>query len=181
MIKVKADVQGVGAMVKALKSVDPNSAKELRAKLRKTATNIAPMVVGGINRQGPPLSGMIKPNKTAGAKRGEWGGAVAKVRLSFAGNRRRDITPLLYIEMLSPAGKPGYSIVEAAGHRNPFGVTPQGAHFIAMINERRGVLKGKGGNRIAWRFFVQHKKTLNRAAVAIIDEYSARLSQEINK
>jgi hypothetical protein len=180
MIKVKADVEGVSAMVKALKTVDPDSVKELRAKLKKVAIKTAPMIVSGISRQGAPLSGMIKPNKTAGAKRGEWGGAVAKVRTSFAGSRLRDITPLVSIEMLSPAGKPGYSIVEAAGHRNPFGVTPQGAHFIAMINQRRGVLKGKGGNRIAWRLFVQHKAMLNRAAVAVIDEYSAKLSREIN-
>jgi hypothetical protein len=180
MIQVKADVEGVSVMVKALKAIDPDSVKELRVKLRKVATNVAPLIVGGINRQGAPLSGMIRPNKTAGAKKGEWGGAVAKVKTSFAGNRRRDITPLVYIEMLSPAGKPGYSIVEAAGHRNRFGVTPQGAHFIAMINQRRGLLKGKGGNRIAWRFFVQHKATLNRAAIAIIDEYSAKLSREIN-
>ena len=88
MIQVKADVEGVAVMVKALKSVDPDSVKELRAKLRKIATNIAPMVVGGINRQGAPLSGMIKPNKTAGAKRGEWGGAIAKVKTSFYEVRR---------------------------------------------------------------------------------------------
>jgi hypothetical protein len=181
MIKYEADVEGISVMVSALKSVDPKLVTLLRRELKSTATSVSSLISGSITRQGAPLSGMIKPNVTIKRKEGEWGGAVAKVKTSFAGNRRRDITPLIYIEMLSPQGKPGYSIVEAAGHRNPFGLTPQGAHFIAMINERRGVLKGKGGNRIAWRFFVQHKKTLNRAALQIIDKYSVRLSEELNK
>jgi len=181
MIKYEADVQGVSVMVKALKSVDPDSVKELRAKLKRVASKITPMIVDGINRQGAPLSGMIKPNKTAGAKKGEWGGAIGKVKTSFAGNRRRDITPLVYIEMLSPAGKPGYSIVEAAGHRNRFGVTPQGAHFIAMINQRRGTLKGKGGNRIAWKYFWEQRQLLNRAASMVIDKFERKLTNEMDR
>jgi hypothetical protein len=181
MIRVEADVEGISYMVSALKSIDPKLVTLLRRELKSTATSVSSAIAGSITRQGAPLSGMIKPNATVKRKEDEWGGAVAKVKTSFAGNRQRDITPLVYIEMLSPTGKPGYSIVEAAGHRNPHGVTPQGAHFIAMINQRRGVLRGKGGNRIAWRFFVQHKKTLNAAAVQIIDKYSTRLSEELNK
>jgi hypothetical protein len=179
MITVHADVSNITGMVRELKAIDPKLVNTFRKELKSTAKGVASLVVGNINRQGAPLSGMTKPNMLS-RNRADWGGAIATIKSNFAARKGLDITPLLAIEMKSPKGSPGYSIAEVAGHKNPGGTSPQGAHFIAMITERRGPLKGKGGNRIAWRFFVQHRATITRAAVSIVDKFSAELSRDIN-
>jgi hypothetical protein len=125
----------------------------------------------------PPLSGMGGYTPRALL----WQGAVTKVSISLAGSRRRDVTPLLAIKVDSPKGAPGYMAAESAGRLGGEGNTPQGTHFIAAMTDKFGPLKGKGGNRIAWKYFNAQYPLLRRAALAIIDNFERKITNEMDR
>jgi hypothetical protein len=148
MIAYDVDAKGVREMVAQLKAIDPKLASQFRKELKGTAQDMASIIKARIQVT-PPLSNMDGYS----ARSLIWQGAVTKVSISLAGSRRRDVTPLLSIKADSPKGAPGYIAAETAGRNGRAGNTPQGTHFIAMMTEKFGPLKGKGGNRIAWKYF----------------------------
>ena len=170
-------VTGVSEMVARLKEIDPKLVTRLRKELKDTAKGLASRIQGQIQTT-PPLSGM-----GGGDHRTDWGGAVAGVSVSFAGSKRKDITPLLKIKVDSVKGAIGYMIAEKAGARGPSGGQPRGAQLIAMLTDRLGTIKGKGKGaqrQIAWRHFWGERKSVARAAVEVINRFEKISTGELN-
>lgn len=177
MIQLEADVQAsdIRKLVADLESIDHKLVNAFKRELKQPAGSIAKDIVSAIDRL-KPLSGMM--NYTAGAL--HWGGAVARVSYSIAYSRKYAVTPLIAIKVDSPAGSPGYYVTEKAGKKNPNGLTPRGKTMINRINWRFGELKGHGGNRIAWKYFWQHRDELNRQAKDIVEKFEQVINAEVN-
>jgi hypothetical protein len=87
----------------------------------------------------------------------------------------------LSINVDSPRDAPGYIAAETAGRRGGAGNSPQGSHFIAMMTDKFGPLKGKGGNRIAWKYFWGQRDLLNRAANMVVQKFERIASEEMSR
>jgi len=177
MAETEIVVTGVAEMVARLKELDPKQVTKLRKELRKSTDNAASRIRAGVGVT-PPMSGM------GGADhRTDWGGAITKVNISFTGNKRRDVTPLLKIRVDAPPTSVGYLIAENAGKRGPGGSQPRGAQLIAVLTDRLGTIKGKGKGaqrQIAWRYFWAERRQLNKAAADIIARYEKIATGELN-
>lgn len=175
--------------IATLSEVEPKANLQLKRDLKTTANQMASYIQSNVSAI-RPLSGMS--GQTAYAL--TWGGAKTTVSYAIKKDRRREVTSLLSIKVASPSGQPGYTAMEFAGNpsagirqssvsRTKWGGSkpggPQGAHLIAYMVERFGPLRGKGGNRIAWKMFVRQQDKLNAAAVRILDDFMARVSNEI--
>lgn len=170
-------VTGVADMVARLKELDPKLVTRLRKELRQSAEKTASNIKSQIQTT-PPISGM-----GGGDHRTDWGGAVTSVSISFTGNKRRDITPLLKIKVDAPKTAVGYLIAENAGKRGPAGTQARGANLIAVFTDRLGTIKGKGRGaqrQIAWRYFWSERQKLNGAAVDIVRRFEKISTGEIN-
>jgi len=176
MIKYDVRAEGVRDMVAQLKAIDPKLATQFRKELRGTAQDMASIIKARIQVT-PPLSGMAGYS----ARSLIWQGATTKVSISLTGSRKRDVTPLLAIKADSPKGAPGYIAAEKAGSLGASGNTPQGTHFIAMMTEKFGPLKGKGGNRIAWKYFWGQRALLNRAANRVVEKFERIVTNEMSR
>jgi len=176
MIDFDVRAEGVRDMVAQLKAIDPKLASQFRRELKGTAQDMASVIKSRIQVT-PPLSGMGGYTPRALL----WQGAVTKVSISSAGSRRRDVTPLLSIKVDSPKGAPGYMAAESAGRLGGEGNTPQGTHFIAAMTDKFGPLKGKGGNRIAWKYFNAQYPMLRRAAMEVIDNFERKITNEMDR
>jgi hypothetical protein len=170
-------VTGVAEMVARLKELDPKQVTLLRKQLRESAEKTASKIKSEIGTT-PPISGM-----GGNDHRTHWGGAVTSVKISFTGNRRRDITPLLKIKVDAPRNGVGYLIAEHAGKRGGAGEGPQGSNLIAVLTDRLGTIKGRGKGaqrQLAWRHFLAERRQLNRAAADIIAHFEKVSTGEIN-
>jgi hypothetical protein len=176
MISYDVRAEGVREMVAQLKEIDPKLASQFRKELKGPAQDMATIIKSSIQVT-PPLSGMGGYTRRSLI----WQGAVTKVSISLAGSRRRDVTPLLSIKVDSPKGAPGYMAAESAGRRGGEGNTPQGTHFIAAMTDKFGPLKGKGGNRIAWKYFWAQRGLLNRAAGMVLEKFERRITNEMDR
>jgi len=177
MIKYDVEAKGVRDLVAQLKDIDPKLASQFRRELKGTANDMASTIKSRIQVT-PPLSNMDGYSLRSLI----WRGAVTKVSISLAGNRRRDVTSLLSIKVDSPKDAPGYIAAESAGRRTGgAGNSPQGSHFIAMMTDKFGPLKGKGGNRIAWKYFWGQRDLLNRAAASVIDKFERMVTNEMDR
>jgi len=176
MITYPVTITGVREMVAQLKEIDPKLATQFRKELRGTANDMASKIKSQIQVT-PPLSNMDGYS----ARSLIWRGAVTKVSISLARSRKKDVTPLLSIKVDSPKGAPGYIAAETAGRRGAAGNTPQGTHFIAMMTDMFGTLKGRGGNRIAWRHFWAQRLLLNRAAVMVVEKFERIVTNEMDR
>jgi hypothetical protein len=180
----------VKEVVAKLKEINPDLVKAFRADLKKVAASMATEIKASIQVT-PPLSNMDYDSPRAL----KWSGAVTSLSVSFAGKRGREITPLLAIKVNSPKGAPGYMVGETAGRNGPVGKSggsrinpnggsapgsPQGAHLIMTMTEKFGPLKGKGGNRIAWKYFWRQRATLNRAAIEVVRIYTEKATKQVN-
>jgi hypothetical protein len=176
MIKYDVRADGVREMLAQLKAIDPKLVTQFRKELRGTAKDMASTIQSRIQVT-PPLSGMggYTPRSLI------WQGAKARVSISMAGSRKRDVTPLLAIKVDSPRGAPGYIAAESAGSPGASGNSPQGTHFIAMMVQKFGPLKGKGGNRISWKYFWAQRPLLNRAAASVIDKFERMVTNEMDR
>jgi hypothetical protein len=170
------EAEGVREIQAQLKAIDPKLASQFRKELKGTANQMASTIKSRIQVT-PPLSNMDGYS----ARSLIWRGAVTKVSISLAGSRRRDVTPLLAIKVDSPKGAPGYMAAESAGRRGGAGNSPQGSHFIAMMTDKFGPLKGKGGNRIAWKYFWAQRDLLNRAANMIVQKFERMVTDEMSR
>jgi hypothetical protein len=176
MIKYDVDAEGVREMLAQLKEIDPKLVTQFRKELRGTATDMASTIKRQIQVT-PPLSGMGRNTEDSLL----WAGARTSVSISLAGNRRRDVTPLLSIKVDSVKGAPGYIAAEKAGSLGASGNTSQGAHFIAAMTQKFGPLKGKGGNRIAWKYFWGQRELLNRAANMVVQKFERIVTNEMSR
>jgi hypothetical protein len=177
-----------------LSEVETKAELELKQKLKLTADQMARYITSNISAI-KPLSGMT--GQTARAL--TWSGAKAIASYAIKGDRRRDVTSLLSIKVSSKTA--GYIVMEFAGNPNAktrvatgpvwkdkssrtvFGGSkpggPQGAHLIAHMVQKFGPLKGKGGNRIAWKMFMRQQDTLHSAAIKVLDDFMLKVSREI--
>ena len=191
MIKFDYEAEGVREMVARLKDIDPKLVTEFRKELKSTANDMASKIKSRISVT-PPLSGMGGYTPYAL----KWEGAKTRVSISLAGSRERDITPLFSIKVDSPPGSPGYMAAEVAGNpnartrksivsRTKWGGSqaggPQGQYLIARMVQKFGPLKGKGGNRIAWKYFWGQRDLLNRAANMVVQKFERIASQEMSR
>lgn len=182
---VRAD--DLRAAIAQLSEVEPKVDLQLKRDLKKTADQVAKNIQSNISAI-KPLSGMTK--QTAYAL--TFTGAKATASYSIRGDRRRDVTSLFSIKVSSKT--PGYIVMEFAGNPNakarqsiasrtkwggsePGG--PQGQHLIAHMVWKFGPLKGKGGNRIAWKMFMRQQGSLRSAAIKILDDLMFKVSKEI--
>jgi hypothetical protein len=179
MIAYDVRADGVRDMVAQLKAIDPKLASQFRKELRGTAQDMASNIKTRIQVT-PPLTNM-KPTMGVAGRSLIWRGAVTKVSISLAGSRKRDVTPLLSIKVDSPKGAPGYIAAETAGRNGGAGNTPQGTHFIAMMTDIFGPLKGRGGNRIAWKYFWGQRALLNRAANGVVEKFERIVTDEMSR
>jgi hypothetical protein len=178
MIELQSDVQAsdIRRLVADLEKIEGKQVAAFKRELKLPAQDIARDIVNSIANL-TPLSGMM--SQTAGAL--QWNGAKATVSYSISYSRRYAVTPLIAIKVDSPPGYPGYYVTEKAGKRNPNGLTPRGRTMIDRINWKFGYLKGRGGNRIAWKYFAQHREELNRQAKEIIEKFENKIEAEINR
>jgi hypothetical protein len=191
MIKFDYEAEGVRDMVARLQDIDPKLATQFRKELKSTAQDMSTTIKSRIQVT-PPLSGMSGYTPYAL----KWEGAKTRVSISLAGSRARDITPLFSIKVDSPPGAPGYMAAEVAGNPNARtrksivsrtkwgGSQPggsQGQYLIGRMVQKFGPLKGKGGNRIAWKYFWAQRPLLNRAAAAVIDKFERQITNEMDR
>jgi hypothetical protein len=191
MISYDVRADGVREMLAKLEAIDPALVRQFKRDLKSTAQDMSSTIQARIGVT-PPLSGM--GNYTPYAL--TFQGAKARVSISLAGNRRRDVTPLLAIKVDSPKGAPGYMAAEVAGNpnarvrkslvsRTKWGGSqaggPQGQYLIARMVHKYGPLKGKGGNRIAWKYFWAQRDLLNRAANMIVQKFERIASDEMSR
>lgn len=191
MIKYDVRAEGVREMLAILERIDPALVRQFRKDLKNTAKDMSTIIEQRIGVT-PPLSGMGGYTPYALT----FQGAKARVSISLAGNRRRDVTPLLAIKVDSPRGAPGYMAAEVAGNpnakvrqslrsRTKWGGSqaggPQGQHLIARMVQKYGPLKGKGGNRIAWKYFWGQRALLNRAANDVVRKFERIVSDEMSR
>jgi hypothetical protein len=191
MIKFDYEAVGVREMVARLKDIDPKLVSAFRKELKGTAQDMSSTIKSRISVT-PPLTGMGGYTPYAL----KWEGAKTRVSIALAGSRARDITPLFSIKVESPKGSPGYMAAEVAGNprarvrqslvsRTKWGGSqpggPQGQHLIARMVQKFGPLKGKGGNRIAWKYFWEQRQLLNRAASMVIDKFERRITNEMDR
>jgi hypothetical protein len=178
MDNVEVTLTGVSEMVARLKELDPKLVTQMRKELRGVTTSVASNIKSNIGSMKPPLSGMGNQRY-----REAWGGAVTGVSISLAGNRRRDVTPLLKIKVDAPKTAVGYLIAENAGKRGGAGDSPQGSNLIAVLTDRLGVIRGRGKGaqrQIAWALFWRSRLKLNEAAAEIVNRYEKISTREIN-
>ena len=190
MISYDVRAEGVREMLAKLEAIDPALVRQFKKDLKSTAQDMSSTIQARIGVT-PPLSGMGGYTPYALT----FQGAKARVSISLAGNRRRDVTPLLAIKVDSPKGAPGYMAAEVAGNPNarlrkslvsrtkwggsqPGG--PQGQHLIARMVQKYGPLKGKGGNRIAWKYFWAQRDLLNRAATMVVQKFERIATSEMD-
>jgi hypothetical protein len=191
MIKYDVRADGVREMLAQLKEIDPALVRQFRKDLKSTAQDMSSTIQARIGVT-PPLSGM--GNYTPYAL--TFQGAKTRVSISLAGSRKRDVTPLLAINVDSVKGAPGYMAAEVAGNPNArvrkslssrtrFGGSqaggPQGQYLIARMVQKYGPLKGKGGNRIAWKYFWGQRDLLNRAAGMVVDKFERMVTNEMDR
>lgn len=189
MIRYDIDGADLRKAIAIISEVEPKATLQLKRDLKSTAKEMSSYIQANISAI-KPLSGMTR--QTAYAL--TFGGAKVAPSYSIRRDRRRDVTPLFSIKAKSPPGQPGYIVMEFAGNPNARRRTstvsrtkwggskpggPQGAHLIAHMVQKFGPLKGKGGNRIAWKMFMRQQDRLNRAAVRILDDFMAKTSKEI--
>jgi hypothetical protein len=194
MIEFDIRADDLRLAIAQLAEVEPKSTLELKQKLKKTSDKMASYIQSNISAI-KPLSGMTGQTPRALT----WSGAKAISSYAIKGDRRRDVTSLLSIKVSSRTA--GYIVMEFAGNPNAkkrvatssvhkdgsartvFGGSkpggPQGAHLIAHMEQKFGPLKGKGGNRIAWKMFMRQQDTLHAAAVAVLDDFMLKASREI--
>jgi hypothetical protein len=83
------------------------------------------------------------------------------------------------------AGNPNARVRKSLSSRTRFGGSqaggPQGQYLIARMVQKYGPLKGKGGNRIAWKYFWGQRDLLNRAAAMIIDKFERKITNEMDR
>jgi hypothetical protein len=178
MIQLESDVKAsdIRRLVANLEQIERKQVFAFKRELKEPAGKIAKDIVNSIDKL-TPLSGMM--SQTAGAL--QWNGAKATVSYSISYSRRYAVTPLIAIKVDSPTGYPGYYVTEKAGKRNPQGLTPRGRTMIDRINWKFGYLKGRGGNRIAWKYFAEHRDDLNRQAKEIIEKFEKKVETELNR
>jgi hypothetical protein len=191
MIKFDYEAVGVREMVARLKDIDPKLVSAFRKELKGTAQDMSSTIKSRISVT-PPLTGMGGYTPYAL----KWEGAKTRVSIALAGSRARDITPLFSIKVESPKGSPGYMAAEVAGNprarvrqslvsRTKWGGSQpggtQGQYLIARMVQKFGPLKGKGGNRIAWKYFWEQRQLLNRAASMVIDKFERRITNEMDR
>jgi hypothetical protein len=172
------ELTGVSELVARLKELDPKLITKLRKDLRGVTTSVANDIKSNINSMKPPISGMGNMSY-----REAWGGAVTGVSISLAGNRRRDVTPLLKIKVDAPKTAVGYLIAENAGKRGGAGETPQGSNLIAVLTDRLGVIRGRGKGaqrQIAWALFWRSRLKLNAEAYNVVQRYEKIATGELN-
>lgn len=187
MIEFDIRADDLRQAIAKLTEVEPRTTIDLRNELKSTATQMATMIAANISAI-KPLSGMTR--QTAHAL--TWSSVKAIASYAIKGDRRRDVTSLLSIKVSSKT--PGYIVSEFAGNPNARPRTssqdrtrwggskpggPQGAHLIAHMVQKFGPLKGKGGNRIAWKMFMRQQTTLHDAAVKVLDKFMAKISDEM--
>jgi hypothetical protein len=49
------------------------------------------------------------------------------------------------------------------------------------MTDKFGPLKGKGGNRIAWKYFWAQRGLLNRAAGMVLEKFERRITNEMDR
>jgi hypothetical protein len=178
MIELQSDVNAsdIRRLVADLEKIEGKQVAAFKRELKEPAQSIARDIVSAIALL-TPLSGMM--SQTDGAL--QWNGAKATVSYSISYSRRYAVTPLIGIKVDSPPGYPGYYVTEKAGKRNPNGLTPRGRTMIDRINWKFGYLKGRGGNRIAWKYFAEHRDELNRQAKEIVEKFEKKVEMELNR
>lgn len=164
----KVDAKELRNVLRVLKTVEPTTTKDLRAKLRSSLTGVAKTVAAEVPREAP-LSGLRKQNK--------WGWQPKSGSIGFTpGTSRKNATSLVSIRV-------GYGSKKGI----PFGVwiaehainsrSASGAALIRGLNRRRP-MKGKGG-RYAYDKFRRLRPEVVKTATDILNTTLNDLSKKL--
>lgn len=126
MFKVddKVEVTGISEAIRALKNIDEEAVKALRAEMKSAILPTAQQIAAKVPTQAP-LSGMMHAGKT------RWTGAKARVAFTPSKIRRgKDTHPIVSIVLQGRGTGAGFDIAEIAGSRNNSFTKPRSREFI---------------------------------------------------
>lgn len=163
----KVDAKELRKVLRVLKTVEPTTTKDLRAKLRSSLTGVAKTVAAEVPREAP-LSGLRKQNK--------WGWQPKGGSIGFTpGTSRKNATSLVSIRVsYGTKGIPfGVWIAEHARESRSL----RGADLIRGLNRRRAI-KGKGG-RYAYDKFRTLRPEVVKTATKILNTTLKNISEKL--
>lgn len=161
------DAQQVRQALKALRAIDQDSTKLLRADLRSQLAPIAKQVADAVP-VAPPLSGFANAGAT------QWSTVTGKT--SFTPGKSRKVGNSLVSIRVQPKAGRGIYIAELAGSRSS-GYTQAGRNLIAVLNSR-APMTGKGGRFIYSKFRMLRPDVI-RIAEGILDKAFKKLESSL--
>lgn len=137
------DAKQVREALKALKAIDANIVKDLRAQLRGSLSPVAKQVADAVPID-PPLSGFANGGGT------RWSKVTGKTSFTPGRPKYPGTSSLVSIRVVPPKSARGIFIAELAGSRTA-GSTLAGQNLISVLNQRQP-MKGRGGRYIYAKF-----------------------------
>jgi len=169
MIDVQLEAGGVAQTFRILRSIDPESVKELRKELRSEMKPLAKAIAARYPSE-PSLSGFEQLYGRWG-----WGKVTGSVKVT-PGKARKGAgrNALVSISMNYKTATP--FVLDMVGRRNP-GITPQGKALYRNIQKQ--FPSWPNGGRIFYKPFIEGKAEVYKSAETVINRWSKKVSEEL--
>lgn len=195
MFKVddKVEVSGINEAIRALKNIDQEAVKALRAEMKSAILPTAQKIAAKVPTQAP-LSGMIHSGRT------RWTGAVGRVAFTPAKIRKgKDTHPIVSVVLKGKGTGAGFDIAEIAGSRNNSFTKSRSKEFTRTGGSRkiRTAQRGQGrafvdkltfrapwgykAGRFGFGYFLQEKNTLQKIAEGILEKHAKSFNKKLKK
>jgi len=159
------DATELRKVLKVLKAIDPETAKDLRKNLKGPLVPLAQQVASAAPQE-PPLSGF--------GNRGPTGYVAPKGKVAFTPGKGRTGAKNLVSLRIDAGKQRGFYIAELAGSRTT-GFTNSGRALINQLNARFP-MRGKGG-RFAYKQFRFIRPDVVRIATQVLNDTFKKLER----
>ena len=189
----KVEVTGINEAIRALKNIDAEAVKALRAEMKSAILPTAQKIAAKVPTEAP-LSGFKHNGRT------RWTGAKARVAFTPAKIRKgSDTHPIVSIVMQGKASGAGFDIAEIAGSRNLQFTRPQSKEFTRRGGTRpiRTRQNGQGAalvrglrfrakwswsaGRFGFGYFLEEKKQLENIAEGILTKHAKNFEKKLKR
>lgn len=170
VVELEFDTDGISALVRYLRKIEPELARILPREMRHVAKPVV------------QTARALVPQPTALSNWGSWGGRLDWTRQARTGivaqtdvraSKSGEIN-LLSLFQKNPAG----AVFDNAGrHRD--GATGRSGAFLQNLNDKYGDPKKEG--RYMWPAVAQNLGYLNRELQRVIDDWSKDLERELDR
>lgn len=192
-MKVEVPTEDIRAVMRLLKQVEPDMARQLRLDLKGELKPIADRIASKVPSESP-LSGMRHSGRT------QWSGARGSVSFTPAKViKGRDVHPLVTIVLQGKSRKAGYDIAEIAGSRNmafsksrTTKVTRRGADWSRKNSRRNGdsfvtnleprsPFPSYQAGRFGYGYFLRERSAIQKQAADILKAFGKKVEKKLRK